>query len=125
MFTHIFAAVVGRAVKNCATWKLEQGVTLGHLEQLMESRTLPAAVNTQISLRTFGPLGTGLLLIWALSPLGSRSPLRVLSSCLTATAVNQTVYYVDTLANDMFFGADAITDFMDSLREAAYGFLIS
>ena len=68
----------------------------------MQSRTLSATINTQISLRSFGPLGVALLSIWALSPLGSQSCLRILSTDLAPTTVNRTFHYVDTMANEMF-----------------------
>ena len=68
----------------------------------MQTRTLSATINAQISLRSFGPLGARLLLIWVLSPLGSQSCLRILSTGFAPTTENRTFHYVDTMANDMF-----------------------
>src|SRR5271154_6143663 len=118
LFTMIFAAVVGHAAKKIATWRLEQGSTLGLLEQLMQSRTVFAAVTTQISLRAYNSLGLGLVVLWVLSPFGSQSSLRLLSTELTSTSVTQTVPYVDTMgiAADMFDSADDVSFFIGALQ---------
>jgi hypothetical protein len=116
----LFATVVGQAAKKMATWRLEQGSTIGLLEQLLQSRTVFAAVTTQISLRACNSLGLGLVLLWILSPFGSQSSLRILSTELTSTSTTQTVPYVDTIGHDAdtFDAADDVTFLMNGLKPA-------
>lgn len=61
-----------------ATWKLEQGTTLGLLEQLMGSRTVASAFSTQVQLRSFNLVGLCLIFIWSLSPIGGQAILHIL-----------------------------------------------
>jgi hypothetical protein len=86
----------------------------------MQSRTVFAAVTTQISLRAYNSLGLGLVMIWILSPFGSQSSLRLLSTGLTSTSMTQTVPYVDTMGfdADTFDAADDVTFFIGGLRPA-------
>ena len=94
--------MIGRAGKKYTTWRLERGCALGHLEQVMQSRTLVATIITQLSLRSFGSVSACLLLIWALSPLGSQSCLRILSIDSVPITVDKPLTYVDTMANQIF-----------------------
>jgi hypothetical protein len=78
LFPICFAAIAGRATVRYATWKLEKGTTLGYLEQLMGSRTVASTLTTQLQLRSFNWIGFGLIIIWALSPIGGQSILHIL-----------------------------------------------
>ncbi|KAL2063472.1 hypothetical protein VTL71DRAFT_5277 [Oculimacula yallundae] len=78
LFPISFAAITGRAAVKYATWKLEQGTTLGALEQLMGSRTVASTFATQVQLRSFNLIGLGLLLVWSLSPIGGQAILHIL-----------------------------------------------
>lgn len=84
----------------------------------MQSRTVFAAVTTQISLRAYNSLGLGLVMLWVLSPFGSQSSLRLLSTELTSTSVTQTVPYVDTMgiAADTFDTAGDVSFFISVLQ---------
>lgn len=78
----MFSAVTGRAAVKFATWKLEQGATLGLLEQLMGSRTVASTILTATHLRSFNLCGLGLILLWSLSPIGSQAVLHILDAPL-------------------------------------------
>lgn len=78
LFPICFAAITGRAAVKYATWKLEQGTTLGALEQLMGSRTVASAFATQVQLRSFNLIGLALILVWSLSPIGGQAILHIL-----------------------------------------------
>ncbi|KLJ12917.1 hypothetical protein EMPG_12108 [Blastomyces silverae] len=79
-FPIVFAAVMGRLTKNLATWRLERGISLGHLEQLLGSSTVFGAFSTQVLMGSFNKLAIGLLCLWALSPLGGQSSLHIVTT---------------------------------------------
>ncbi|KAG8674097.1 hypothetical protein FPOAC1_000060 [Fusarium poae] len=106
IFPIVFASIVGRMVFESARWKLEKGTTLDLLEQLIGSRTVGSTFTTQINLGKFNILGLVLLLIWAFSPLGSQSVLRMLDSRLERVTTDSGVAYFSTdavsqLASDL------------------------
>ncbi|KAL8337188.1 hypothetical protein RB601_008620 [Gaeumannomyces tritici] len=77
IFPLLFASVVGRFMKAAEYWKLERRSTIETIEQLHGSRTVISAFITQFQLQSFNLLGFGIVLIWALSPVGSQAALRV------------------------------------------------
>lgn len=79
-----------------ATWKLEQGTTLGLLEQLMGSRTVVSAFITQVQLRSFNFIGLGLIFLWSLSPIGSQSVLHILFTPLKPVSTQVNISYFNT-----------------------------
>ncbi|KAH0430627.1 hypothetical protein CcaCcLH18_07662 [Colletotrichum camelliae] len=52
IFPILFASVIGRLLSELARWNLENGSSMGLLEQLMGSRTVGSTVQTIIQLRT-------------------------------------------------------------------------
>jgi hypothetical protein len=79
-----------------ATWKLEQGSSLGLLEQLLGSRTVISTISTQLHLRTFNFIGLGLIVLWLLSPIGSQAILHVLDSPLSPVPSSANVTYINS-----------------------------
>ncbi|KAI8715740.1 hypothetical protein NCS52_01082300 [Fusarium sp. LHS14.1] len=102
LFPIIFASTVGRFVYEIARWKLEQGVTLGTLEQLLGSQTVGSTVLTHAKLCVMNPLAAGLLFIWIFSPLGGQSLLRILGSRLDPVVQNSTIVHFDSNATSIF-----------------------
>jgi hypothetical protein len=102
MFPIVFAAVVGRAAKQFANWRLEHGVSLGLLEQLMGSCTFFGTISTQFLLHSFNLLGVGLILLWALSPLGGQSSLHVISTAYEPVFSNSSIKYLNSRASPAF-----------------------
>ncbi|KAF5524290.1 hypothetical protein CGCA056_v005299 [Colletotrichum aenigma] len=100
IFPILFAAVVGRLMAEAARWRLEKGSSVGSLEQLMGSRTVGATLHTMIEFRTVNLLGFGLIFIWAFSPLGGQSILRMLSSRFIPEFSTTDLTYFDTGANN-------------------------
>jgi len=96
MFPIFFAALTGRAAVKYATWKLERGSTLGLLEQLMNSRTVASTITTQIHLRSFNMVGLGLILLWALSPIGSQAVLEIMTIPFDAVPSTADVSYFNS-----------------------------
>jgi hypothetical protein len=76
VFPILFAAVVGRAAHAALLWRLEVGESLGVLDVLAGSTSLTSTVTSQIQLRKLSPLGLGLIVFWALSPVGGQASFR-------------------------------------------------
>ena len=74
----LFAAILGNSIRALARWKAERGARLGLLEHLMGSQTVVGVFRSAIRLRTIGIYTVVLILLWALSPLGSQAVLRSL-----------------------------------------------
>lgn len=135
IFPIMFAALVGSTLKTLARFRAENGAPLGVcqslpgcsfaskadtwqvLEQLMGSHTLFSTVETHFFLHSFGPLGVGLVLLWALSPLGGQSSLRLLdttqhplisSAKLRYPSYNQTTESYFSTLYDARFAIDAL-----------------
>ncbi|KAL6792285.1 hypothetical protein GGI42DRAFT_364644 [Trichoderma sp. SZMC 28013] len=87
IFPLLFAALVGGALKNMATWRVQERASLSLLQQLMGSQTISGTFLTQIQLRAFNLLGLLLIILWSLSPLGSQASSRVI---FIETAYNAT-----------------------------------
>ncbi|KAH9220610.1 hypothetical protein DL95DRAFT_519913 [Leptodontidium sp. 2 PMI_412] len=96
LFPISFAAITGRAAVKYATWKLEQGTTLGALEQLMGSRTVASTFATQVQLRSFNLIGFGLLLVWSLSPIGGQAVLHILNTPEKYTTSEANITYFNS-----------------------------
>jgi hypothetical protein len=115
----VFAAVLGQAARKYATWLLQRGTTIGRLDHLMQSRTVISAITTHFTLQAFSPLGFGILLIWALSPIGSQSALRVLSTGFEATTTSGVYEYIDSTMNNAFETGSGIAT-INNVLSAAY-----
>ncbi|KAG4438755.1 hypothetical protein IFR05_005783 [Cadophora sp. M221] len=93
LFPLCFSLVVGRAMMKVASWKLEKGASLGLLERLVGSRTVGGTIITQARLRSIGIVSLGLVLLWLLSPLGSQSVLRILSTTSKLSSSDSEIAY--------------------------------
>ncbi|KAL2204490.1 hypothetical protein CC79DRAFT_1389499 [Sarocladium strictum] len=96
IFPIIFASIVGRLTYEAARWKLERGASVGSLEQLLGSRTFGGTILTQFSLGSINFLSISLVLLWAFSPLGGQSILRILSSDFAQVQSFASVVYQNT-----------------------------
>ncbi|KAE8387093.1 hypothetical protein BDV23DRAFT_174941 [Aspergillus alliaceus] len=95
-FPILFAAVTGRMTRAVATWRLERGAPLGSLEQLFWSNTIISAITTQIFMKSFNLLGLGLIVLWALSPLGGQSSLHIIDTDRDARVSSVNVTYLSS-----------------------------
>lgn len=75
----VFAAVVAQCFKAWATFKVERGIKLMELEQLVGSSSFASAIKQPVLLRRLDLLTLALFAVWCLSPLGSQALLRVYS----------------------------------------------
>ncbi|EMT74351.1 hypothetical protein FOC4_g10002462 [Fusarium odoratissimum] len=99
IFPILFAAIVGRALKALATWELQRGSTIGHIETLSSSTTLIGAIVTQIQLRNLNLVAIALIVLWALSPVGGQASLRVLRSGTRITKTNHQFQALDPVSS--------------------------
>ncbi|KAH8170429.1 hypothetical protein LIA77_09210 [Sarocladium implicatum] len=75
-FPFIFAFIIGRLLQNILQWRLEKSVDGLSLAYLSRSFTLGSALAAPLRIRLAHWLPILLLLLWALSPLGSQASLR-------------------------------------------------
>ena len=87
-----------------ALWRLELGERMKVLDQLLGSTSIFATVVTQLKFRNIGFVGAGLIILWALSPIGGQASLRVLDFSIATTTQPQTMQYLDM--NSSFEPAD-------------------
>jgi len=76
-----------------ASYKLEQGCSLGLLEQMVGSQTIGNTIATQFSLRSFNIYSLLLFITWCLSPLASQAALLVVSRQRNPIPYPCPVYY--------------------------------
>ncbi|WQF80919.1 hypothetical protein CDEST_05933 [Colletotrichum destructivum] len=105
-FPILFASIVGRLVSEAARWRLEQGATVGSLEQLIGSRTVGGTVLTLFSFRSFNVLAALLFLTWSCSPLGTQALLRMESTTLKPQFAPTAITYFDDLARSQMIEAE-------------------
>lgn len=116
LFTILFAAVLGSTLKRLATWRLQNGIRLGHLEQIMQSRTVFAALTTIVSFRALNLTAFVLFITWAFSPLGSQASLRLISTGTLFTEDSSLVSHVDTITNNLFDSVSGVASLLTSLK---------
>ena len=77
----------------------------------MGSLTIFGTVELQVMLRTFDMLGIGLILLWALSPLGGQASLRLLETGKQPTSLTQVVSYLNPEAKSILAqGVDIVSE---------------
>lgn len=121
LFPIIFAAVVGRLMRTYALWRAERGASLGILEQLNGSQNLLAAFERAVLLPGLGILSIGVVLLWALSPVGGQSALRVVYRGQSAASNTTTIYYFNNTGdvnNGAFAGASSYASYEGALNAA-------
>ncbi|KAF2819257.1 hypothetical protein CC86DRAFT_388070 [Ophiobolus disseminans] len=72
----VFSGVLGSAVRALADWRVERGLSLMALEQLLGSLTMAGTVITIFRWSIFRVSSAALILLWAFNPLGSQASFR-------------------------------------------------
>lgn len=124
----VFAAVVAQVFKAYATWRVERGIKLMQLEQLIGSNSFGSAIKQPMVLRQLDVLSLVLLLTWCLSPLGSSALQRTLYTGFSAANTTVEVQYLKQYGANKLFAANwntstAITDHEADNQMAAILFL--
>jgi hypothetical protein len=102
----IFAAVVAQVFKTFATYKVERGIKLMELEQLVGSSSFASAVKQPIILRKVDTLALVLFVTWCISPLGSSALQRTYSTTGSMVNTTTTAYYLKTTGPNRLFGRE-------------------
>ena len=100
----VFAAVVAQCFKAWATYRVERGIKLMELEQLIGSNSFSSAMKQPIMLRNLNFLTLGLIGVWCLSPLGSQALQRVYTIGPLAVEDSVFVTYLDKTRNNTMLG---------------------
>ncbi|KAK2808768.1 hypothetical protein FQN50_004440 [Emmonsiellopsis sp. PD_5] len=122
IFPIVFAAIVGNMLRRYALWRVENCAPLGLVEQLNSSTSFAGTVISVLALRRFGVLTTAILLLWAMSPLGGQSALRMLSQTSSELSQNISVSYMNMNKSSGFSGTASMGDTLgatDSLYTAS------
>lgn len=77
---------------------------MGRLEQILGSRTVGSTFLTALELRSFTALSAALVFIWAFSPIGTQSVLRMLSTRVSYNLTDANLTYFDTKAQSSRVG---------------------
>ncbi|KAK3614516.1 hypothetical protein LTR56_027204 [Elasticomyces elasticus] len=127
IFPIMFAAIVGRALKATAAFKLERGASVGSLEYLLGNRTVFSAITTLVELRTSQFIALFLIVLWALSPIGSQASSRVVSVSADSrpTNVSATIQYLDMWSPFAISGTDEGAELGPAVRGVFSSALIS
>ncbi|KAH8652168.1 hypothetical protein BX600DRAFT_89308 [Xylariales sp. PMI_506] len=102
----VFAAVVAQVFKAFATWKVERGIKLIQLEQLIGSNSFGNAIKQPLMLRQVDTISLVLLLTWCLSPFGSQALQRSFYKDTAMTYTNTTLKYIDQTGYNRIFAID-------------------
>ncbi|KAL2811248.1 hypothetical protein BJX63DRAFT_433540 [Aspergillus granulosus] len=105
IFPIVFAAIVGNMMRSWALWKAEKCTSLGTLEQLNGSTSFAGTLSLVLALRRPGILTICILLLWAMSPLGGQSALRMISEVRSTAGGNISLAYMNMTAMSGFEGA--------------------
>jgi len=103
----VFAAVTAQAFKTWAAYKVERGVKLMELEQLIGSNSFGAVMKQPFLLRRLDLLTLGIFIIWALSPIGSQALLRTYTLERGYVEDEVAVVYAPVLGNNMLLSPGA------------------
>ncbi|KAM7183983.1 hypothetical protein V8F33_013254 [Rhypophila sp. PSN 637] len=96
----VFAAVTAQGFKTWATFRVERGVRLMELEQLVGSHSVGSVLKQPFFLRRLDALTLFIFLIWSLSPLGSQALQRVYTLDRGLVSDNAPVLYVPLLGEN-------------------------
>ncbi|KAK4206695.1 hypothetical protein QBC37DRAFT_328579 [Rhypophila decipiens] len=100
IFPILFAAIVGRSLRNIGRYRAQRNIRLATMYTLLNSTTMFETLHCQWTLRRRlltmqGPFWILFTLSWALSPIGGQASLRVLSRQNRANVTMETIRYAD------------------------------
>ena len=104
----VFAAVVAQVFKAWATYKVERGIKLMELEQLVGSNSFGSAMKQPFLLRRLDLLTLLLLVVWCLSPLGSQALQRTYTIDHAIVNTTMPVLYLDMTGPNRFFSFESM-----------------
>ena len=95
LFPIVFTAIVAKALRSVAAFKLVHGSSVLTIEYLLASRTVFNAIMAPISLRAFNALTPMLVVLWAISPMGGQASLRVIFTTQSPINITAAISYLN------------------------------
>ncbi|GAM91198.1 hypothetical protein ANO11243_092450 [Dothideomycetidae sp. 11243] len=125
MWPIVFAAIMAQTLRAYGAWKVERGIPLVTLEQLISSHSMGAAIKQPFLLRKFNLTSVALLVIWVLSPLASQALVRLINTKETELGITGKVQYVQMqqwpYSQTEFISSMDVETGDGYLRETVYG----
>lgn len=90
----VFAAVVAQCFKTYATYRVERGIKLLQLEQLVGSNSFASALKQPIMLRRLDIYTLAIFVAWCLSPIGGQALVRVVTGEWRQKCNSTTMWYL-------------------------------
>lgn len=115
IFTIIFILIVSTTVRRFALWRAEKGATIGEIEQLHASISLPATLKAIWSLRAFTFTSLGLVFVWTWYYAGSQASSREYSYQDSSPLRQVDVAFLGPQAKSAF--QDGIIDGLSPVRK--------
>ncbi|MCJ1395073.1 hypothetical protein MMC18_007954, partial [Xylographa bjoerkii] len=113
----IFAAILAQSLKTFASYKVERGLRLMTLEQLISSHSVGAAIKQPFFLRNVNGLAIALLCLWSLSPLASQALQRMSYLDFVSNNATISVPYLDTTGSNSIFSSSVLAIVDDAAAE--------
>ncbi|MCJ1377999.1 hypothetical protein MMC17_001095 [Xylographa soralifera] len=116
----VFAAIVAQSLKMLASYKVERGLRLMTLEQLITSHSVASAIKQPFFLQTINWTSIALILLWSLSPLAGQAMLRMVNTAPANVPSPITVGFLESaLYDNKVFQSDP-TDNEDNIEVGVY-----
>jgi hypothetical protein len=112
-------------MRAIAAWKIQNGTTVGLIEQLLGSNNITGALTTQIQLRALNALGIFIVVLWCLSPVGSQASLRVVSVVPSYPHSTTPLTAMDTFAEYIYGGPNGYSEASTKVRSPFTASLLS
>lgn len=128
LFPIAFAAISSRFFQNLSRWYLERpnGVRLGTLEQIAGSQSFPGAVQRTFAVRSGHWISAIIILVWALSPIGGQSSLRLLNHDHTTIETELDAFVANPEYQESYFGsASGVSHWSNIITILYSGLLLS
>lgn len=113
-----FAAIVAQSLRAFATYRVERGIRLRNLEQLLHSTSFASAVKQPFFLRHIDWLAIALVALWSLSPLASQAMQRMKTPQAGWEPVDVNIFYLDTTVGNGAFNSSAVQSNLYNLRDS-------
>ncbi|PMD30216.1 hypothetical protein L207DRAFT_641787 [Hyaloscypha variabilis F] len=120
----VYAAIAAQVLRMYASYKVERGLRLMTLEQLISSHSLASAIKQPFLLQRLNWVSIALLCLWSLSPLAGQAFLRMSYLAPSGVVHNTTLQYLDTAVDPAGFDGAADAGAFGPNVDILYGSLI-
>lgn len=103
VFPIVFCLILARCLTAVANWRLQRGATVGLLEYLVSGRSFASTIMAPSKVKSFHIMFPALIILWALSPIGGQSALRIVTLEPFSTISLSTIQYLNTRISQSSF----------------------